>query len=345
MRDAMALPLGHERPLKVLTWHVHGSYLEYLAYCGHDLIVPVLPGRPERFAGRPADATWPANVREMPADRLHLERFDAIVYQHKSNWTEDRLRWLSDTQLSRTPQALIEHDPPREHPTDTRHPVDDPSVTIVHVTYFNQLMWDCGSTPTRVIEHGVTVPADAAWTGELDRAVAVVNNIVSRGRRLGPDVLERMRSHLSVDLFGMGSEECGGLGERPHAALAHEVARYRFFFNPIRYTSLGLAVCEAMMLGAPVVGLATTEMSVAVENGVTGYVHTDQDYLAQRGLELLEDRALAARLGAAARERALERHGIGRFARDWDAFLRELAGRSSYTATGWVPDVEPVRCT
>jgi NAD(P)-dependent dehydrogenase (short-subunit alcohol dehydrogenase family) len=29
--------------------------------------------------------------------------------------------------------------------------------------------------------------------------------------------------------------------------------------KPVRYTSLGLAVCEAMMLGLPIIGLATTE--------------------------------------------------------------------------------------
>ncbi len=59
----------------------------------------------------------------------------------------------------------------------------------------------------------------------------------------------------------MGAEEAGGLGEVRHVELAAFAARYRFFFNPIRYTSLGLAVIEAMMVGMPIVALATTEMS------------------------------------------------------------------------------------
>src|SRR5581483_6596543 len=104
-------------------------------------------------------------------------------------------------------------------------------------------------------------------------------------------------------------------------------ARYRFFFNPIRYTSLALAVCEAMALGMPVVGLATTEMATAVENGVSGYVDTRLDVLAERMRALLADRELAARLGEGARRTAASRFGLGRFAREWDAALRAVAGR------------------
>lgn len=323
------LRLSHDRPLRVLTWHVHGSYLNYLAYCGHDLVVPVLPGRPDRFAGRPADATWPDNITELPAEQLRHERFDAILYQHHRNWTEDRLVWLSDEQLSSTPQVFLEHDPPRLSPTDTKHPVDDPEVVVVHVTHFNRLMWDSSATPTVVIEHGVTVPDDAVWTGERARGLAIVNNIFARGRRLGLDVLDSVQRRTPIDLVGINSELVGGRGEIRPAELPYEIARYRFVLNPIRYTSLGLAVLESMMVGAPVVGLATTEMAVAIENGVNGFVHTDVDRVAEFGRALIFDRSLAARLSAGARDCARERYGIERFAGDWDCLLREVAARSA----------------
>ena len=132
---------------------------------------------------------------------------------------------------------------------------------VVHVTPFNDLMWDCGTSPTRVVEHGVGVPAEARYTGELERGLVIVNHLGKRGRRLGLDVFERARREVPLDLVGMASEELGGLGEVPPAELPRFAARYRFLFNPIRYTSLGLAVCEAMTVGLPVVGLATTEMA------------------------------------------------------------------------------------
>ena len=38
--------------LRVLTWHVHGSYLSYLARANVDFYLPVKPGRPEGYGGR-----------------------------------------------------------------------------------------------------------------------------------------------------------------------------------------------------------------------------------------------------------------------------------------------------
>jgi len=43
--------------------------------------------------------------------------------------------------------------------------------------------------------------------------------------------------------------------------------------------------------------------------------------------ELLADRNLARRLGEGARRFARERFDIRRFARDWDAAIRDVAGR------------------
>jgi glycosyltransferase involved in cell wall biosynthesis len=204
--------------------------------------------------------------------------------------------------------------------------VDDPDVLLVHVTPFNDLMWDSGRTPTRVIDHGVVVPADVRYTGDFPRALAVVNDIKTRGRRLGGDVLQAVRAHAPVDLVGLGSAEAGGLGEIPHRELFAFEAQYRVFFNPIRYTSLGLAVCEAMMVGLPVVGLATTEMATAVQNGVSGYVDTDIRRVADALARLVGDRELARRMGDSARRYARERFGIDRFRRDWDEALALVTG-------------------
>jgi hypothetical protein len=316
------------RKLRVLTWHVHGSYLGYLARADCEFVLPVREGRPEGYGGKAGGLGWGANVRELPAERVRFEEIDVVLCQSRRNWEVDRFEILSPEQLS-APCVYLEHDPPRELPTDTRHPVDDPDVLLVHVTHFNDLMWDAGRTPTRVIEHGVAVPADVHYGGELECGLVVVNCLERRGRRLGADIFQHVRERVPLDLVGMESERVGGLGEVPHHELPRFASRYRFLFNPIRYTSLGLAVCEAMAVGLPVVGLATTEMVTVIENGRNGYVETDVESLIERMRALASDRDTARRLGAGARRTARERFGIERFVRDWESTLREVAGRSA----------------
>lgn len=314
------------RPIKVLTWHIHGSYLYYLSHAPVEFYVLSKPDRPPGYAGRYGHFPWGDNVHDMPVAQVRSQQFDCVLFQSHQHYLHDRHEILSPAQL-RLPHIYLEHDPPRAHPVDTRHPVDDPDALLVHVTHFNDLMWDSGRTPTCVIPHGVTVPAGIRYRGERPCGIVVINHLARRGRRLGEDVYRTVRARVPLDLIGMGSTETpGGLGEVLHNELAAFAAHYRFFFNPIRYTSLGLAVCEAMMLGMPVVGLATTEMSAVIENGVSGYVDTDVDRLIHGMQALLADPGEARRLGARGRALALERFHIERFARDWCEVFEQVTG-------------------
>ena len=311
---------------RILTWHVHGNYLLYLSRARHDFFLPVRPDRSHPYGGRAGSFPWPDNLHEVAVEDVRELDIDAVLYQSKDAWEHDRLELLSDEQR-RLAAVYLEHDPPRESAYATRHHVDDPAVLVVHVTHFNELMWDCGEVPTTVVEHGVEVPKDVRWSGELERGLVIVNNLGPRGRRLGADVFERVRREVPLDLVGMGSAELGGLGEVPPPELAAFAARYRLLFNPIRWTSLGLAVCEALQVGLPVVGLATTEMSRAIENGVCGYVDTDVDALVAHMQRLLADPAEASRLSAGARRLGRERFGIERFAERWTDVLEQAARR------------------
>ena len=306
---------------RVLAWHVHGSYLFYLSHAAVELFLPVKPGRPEGYSGRSGHFAWPDNVHEVAAEDVPGLELDCVLFQTRANWFDDQFDVLTAAQRE-LPRIYLEHDPPREHPVEQRHWVDDPDVLLVHVTPFNALMWDSGRTPTCVVEHGVTVPRDVRYEGDLERGLTLVNNLPLRGRRVGADVFARVRADVPIDLVGMGSEETpGGVGEVPHHELPAFEVRYRFLFNPIRYTSLGLAVCEAMMLGMPIIGLATTEYATVIENGVSGYVDTRVERLVERMRELLADRGEARRLGDGARRSAEERFSIDRFVSDWnDAF-------------------------
>jgi glycosyltransferase involved in cell wall biosynthesis len=337
--------------MRILTWHVHGSYLFYLVQArDHDFYLPVRPDRPEGYGGRAGDFPWADNVHDIPAEEVQNQQFDLIIFQSRKNYLEDQFEILSPEQRD-LPRIYIEHDPPRhgpeDAPTNTKHVVDDPNVLLVHVTHFNNLMWDNNRTPTHVIEHGVTVtPAgggeEVIYTGDLERGIVVVNGLRKRGRRLGLDVFQYLRQRVPLDLAGIESAELGGLGPVPLQELWALESRYRFFFNPIRYTSMGLAVCEAMMLGMPIIGLATTEMVTAVVNGVNGYVDTNVDVLMDHMHRLLNDPAEAHLLSQGARRIARERFGIDRFVRDWNETYAEVTGHQGlyavhFPGAAWAP--------
>jgi hypothetical protein len=319
---------------RILTWHVHGSYLDALARTGHRFVIPVAEGRP---GYAPRWSSWdPAVVEEVPVAALRDVEVDAVLFQHRQHWDVDQWEVLSDAQR-RLPRLFVEHDPPREHPTDTVHPVADPDVLLVHVTAFNALMWDCGPTPTRVIDHGLHVPEHVRYSGRLARGIVVINDLASRGRRLGRDLYLDAADRVPLDLVGMDARRLGGLGEIPHEDLPAFESRYRFFFNPIRYTSLGLSMIEAMHVGMPIVAFATTEIPTVIQDGVSGITGTDPTYLIDGMQDLLTDPGRAIVLGRAAREVARERFSIERFARDWTAAFetaigRRVGGSTSYPA-------------
>jgi hypothetical protein len=313
------------KKLRILTWHVHGNYLYYLTQAPHDFYLVTKPGYPPGYAGAGGVLPWGDNVHEIPFNEVAAQEFDVILFQHRSHWENDRLSVLSDAQRA-LPTIYIEHDPPQENAFEQRHWVQDQNTLLVHVTHFNQLMWDAGDTPARVIEHGVKVPEGVHYTGELERGIVVVNHLRQRGRRLGSDVFEAMRQRVPLDLVGMDAESLGGVGEVGNLDLAAFSARYRFFFNPIRWTSLGLAIVEAMAIGMPIIGLATTELSTVISNGRNGYIDTDPHALVDVMKALLDDPHRARQWGEGARRTALRRFGIERFVRDWnDAFAQVTA--------------------
>jgi glycosyltransferase involved in cell wall biosynthesis len=231
--------------------------------------------------------------------------------------------WLGREPGVDVPALYVEHNAPSGAVSVMRHPIADrPELTLVHVTHWNRLFWNAGSTRTVVIEHGVVDPG-YLYTGELPRAAVVVNEARRRGRITGTDLLPRFEKAAPLDLFGMESELLGGHGNLPQAALHAAMAKRRIYLHLCRWTSLGLSLIEAMQLGMPVVALATTEVPAAVPPEA-GVVSNDFDQLEAALRRLVADPAEARARGRVARRAALERYGLARFLSDWDRLLQEV---------------------
>ncbi|HEY7595929.1 MAG TPA: glycosyltransferase [Actinophytocola sp.] len=316
--------------MRILLWHVHGSWTTSFVQGRHTYLLPTLPEGGPWGLGR-AGRDWPA-AEEVPAERLRDTDVDLVLLQRPEE-LDLAEKWLGRKPGTDVPAVYVEHNTPRGDVPNTRHALADRSdIPLVHVTHFNKLFWDNGRAPATVIEHGIVDPG-YRYTGELARAAVVTNEPVRRWRVTGTDLLPAFAEAAPLDVFGMGLD---GLGERvglapPRLAtvgdlgqerLHTEIARRRVYVHTTRWTSLGLSLLEAMHLGMPVVAVSSTEAPAAVPSDA-GVVSADIAVLADAVRELVADPAMAAELGRHGRKHALDNFNLSTFLRSWDVLLTE----------------------
>jgi glycosyltransferase involved in cell wall biosynthesis len=148
--------------------------------------------------------------------------------------------------------------------------------------------------------------------------------------------MELARS-VTVHAYGMGTRPLGDLAAQqciaglapshchdlPQHQLHQRLGGHRAYLHPYRWTSLGLALIEAMTLGMPVLALSTTEAPEAVPPSA-GVVTNRVGLLRDTAKRWLADRDEARERGEAARRHALEHYGLDRFLSDWDRTLMEV---------------------
>lgn len=318
--------------MNILIWHVHGSWSTSFVHGRHRYLVPVVDDRGPDGRGRAETWDWPEAAVEVTPEELADAQIDLVIVQRPRD-IELFGQWAGGRRLGRdVPAIWLEHDAPQGRINELRHPAADRDdiALVVHVTHTNDLFWDCGEVRTAVVEHGVVDPGQR-WTGEIEAIGVVINEPVRRARVTGTDLLPRFGEVGTVDLFGMRVDPLSDPSrpwlrtyeDLPQEKMHLELARRRLYVHPFRWTSLGLALIEAMQLGMPVLALATTEAHDAVPPGC-GIVSNDVSLLTAAAARLLADAGAAAELGAAARAHALDRYGLDRFLADWDQILEEV---------------------
>lgn len=308
--------------MRILIWHVHGSWTTAFVQGPHDYLVPVLPERGPDGRGRAQTFNWPESVVEVSPEQARNADIDLVVLQRPNELESLCFEWTGRRPGSDVPAVYLEHNCPDLPLEGARHPAADRSdITTVHVTHFNELFWDSGVSPSVVIEHGIVDPGHL-YTGEQASGVFVANEPARRGRVVGSDLLEGFRRIAPVDAFGMVSETIGGL-DVAQEQLHRQMALRRVYLHLARWTSLGLSLIEAMQLGMPVLALATTEVPRAVDADA-GVLTNDVAELHDAFRNLLRDPDAARAKGNVARTSALERYGLKRFLENWEALIWEV---------------------
>jgi glycosyltransferase involved in cell wall biosynthesis len=315
--------------MRILLWHVHGSWTTSFVQGGHDYLLPTTPDRGPDGLGRARTWDWPDTVREVAPDDLPDTTVDVVVLQ-RPHELDLAARWLGRRPGRDVPAVYVEHNTPVGDVPDTRHPLaGQTDIPIAHVTGFNELMWDCTGARTAVIDHGIVDPGHR-YTGEVARSAVVVNDPLRRGRSVGADLLADLACATGVDVFWMRVDQLPstkGLAtfeDLPQATMHAELARRRVYVHTSRWTSLGLSLLEAMHLGMPVVALGVTEAPFAVPAGA-GVVTTSRSELVEAARRFATDHRASSDAGLLARRHALGRYGLERFLTDWDQLLDDVA--------------------
>ena len=298
---------------------------------GHEYLLPVNTRRDAWGLGR-GGRDWPANVHEV--EDLHGEHIDLVVLQRPEELAEVH-RLTGRIPGRELPAVYLEHNTPKHGQVpNSVHPLADRSdIPIVHVTHFNALVWDCGRAPTLVIEHGIVDPG-YRYTGQEHSLGVVINEPVRRWRVTGTDLLPGFAQLAPLRVYGIGTMQLpealalpeGQLqigGDVDTATLHRQLPAQRAYLHPFRWTSLGLALLEAMHLGMPVIALGATEAFRAVPPEA-GAISSDVAQLHRAARLLLDDPEQAVTRGRIAREVALAQYNLPRFLADWDQLLAEV---------------------
>jgi glycosyltransferase involved in cell wall biosynthesis len=312
-------------PLAILCFRTHHGYQANLAATGHDFYLVPAPGT----------GAWDERSRPFPANYRWLERgvddfaappgvaFDLVISQSKSTQYEPAVA------LSRAlglPLLSLEHTLPLPEWGDEalRYYKAMRGDLNVFVTASARERWGWRADEAAVIEHGIDT--EFFRPGEGPRApvaLSVVNQWRQRDWACGFSLWQETSAGLPVRVVG----DNPGLS-RPAASvedLAQTYRTSRIFLNTSLVAALPLSLLEAMASGCAVVSTATGAVPDVITHGVNGLLANEAAGLHRHVQALLNDPELAERLGRAGRRTIVERYGLDRFARDWDAAFRQTA--------------------
>src|SRR5690242_5687503 len=108
--------------MRILVWHVHGSWTTSFVQGDHEYLIPVLPDRGPDGRGRARTWTWPATAQEVTPEQLRTAEIDLVVLQrpHELKLTEE---WTGRRPGPELPAVYVEHNAPHGPAPSTVHPL------------------------------------------------------------------------------------------------------------------------------------------------------------------------------------------------------------------------------
>lgn len=303
---------------KLLVFNCHEAWVHQLG--GMDYELDVVTGLAGRYT-----AGWDERMRPVPGNarllRLELaqksrEHYHCIVAHNMTD--------LLDVKLRVEPKLLILHCTLDGLIHEEKSPLTAGEVrrtygkflemTRVHAVAVSRLKGATWGFAKDVVQLSADVKEYPPHSGELAKGLRISNQITRKRGVLRWDFHEAAFAGLPVTLVGHNPDLPGVEAARDWEHLKRILSEHRFYIHTAdeRFEDgYNLSTLEAMAAGLPVLG--NRHASSPVEHGVSGFLSDDPAELRECAQRLLGDRALAARMGAAARKTVEARFAPGKF--------------------------------
>ena len=184
----------------------------------------------------------------------------------------------------------------------------------VFVGEASKQMWDIADG--KVIRYGLDEKLYSGWTGKDEVGIQVVNQLMGRDVFCGAQIFAKVAQSIPLRLLG----DNPGISEMAKSTeeLVAKVANCRFYLNTSLYSNCPMGMCEALMIGIPVVSTRLFETPYIITHGENGFLYDTPEEAIEYCNMLLKDFELAKRIGAAGRETALKLFNQDRFIKEWD---------------------------
>lgn len=319
--------------LKILTFNWHEVYIHLLAKTGYEFDVV------ERWKG--GRYGWINEFRPIPPNCCLISEDEAKAKLEKDGYDRIICHNLQDFALvseSVIPKVLLHHCTltvecgalEKDKQKELLWKLHDiysgtKDLTLVFVSPLKKESWGFDG---EVILPGIDTTDYGDYEGNIKKVLRVGNFLKEADIVSGYSIHERILNGISVTVVGLNPMIQGSYLPKDWEDLKRFMRNHRVYINttmPPYEDGYNLAMLESMATGMPVVSLANP--TSPIEDGVSGYVSSDERYLRERIGDLLNNQQLSQSIGKRSREMVMDRFPIERFIRNWKRVLGDVSYR------------------
>ena len=294
----------------ILTFNAHERYQTQLAKTGHNFYSFNHEEGKDWYEGH---GKMPENCYQLGRNNIPNIVFDMILSHSKFGQYQIAQK-INDT--LQIPLISLEHTLPiPQWPQETLSQfLSMRGHYNIFITNYSKGKWGMDGD---VIEHSVdTNLFKPDHDADRSKILTVAHDFIKRDYALNYQGWERITKDLDRVVVG----ETEGLSSQSESVedLVKSYQNALVYINPSVLSPVPTSMLEAMSCGCAIVTTETCEIPNFIEHGVNGFISNNEEDLRSYCEQLLEDKPLAAKMGAEARKTIEEKFSEQEFITKWN---------------------------